>query len=102
MVFIYTTCRDVEQAKDLGERIMKARVAACVNIWPIESIYWGNGELIKDKEAVLIIKTQEKKLAEIEEFLRKYHTYSTPFVAGVHIDRINIDYQNWANQQIVI
>jgi periplasmic divalent cation tolerance protein len=46
---------------------MRAKVAACVNIWPIESIYWWEGELKEDIEAVLIIKTNEAKMAEIIE-----------------------------------
>lgn len=101
MVLIYTTCRDIAQAKELGKKIMRAKAAACVNIWPIESMYWWQGELKEDNEAVLLIKTQEPKMAEIEEFLRKNHTYSVPFVGGVHIDRINIEYRDWANEQIV-
>lgn len=101
MVFIYTTCKDIAQAKELGKKIIKAKVAACVNIWPIESIYSWEGELKEDNEAVLMIKTNEPKMAEIEEFLRKNHSYSTPFVGGIHIDRINHEYKEWAGKQIV-
>jgi len=101
MVFIYTTCKDIAQAKELGGKIMRAKVAACVNVWPIESMYWWEGELKEDNEAVLFIKTSEPKMAEIEDFLRKNHTYSTPFIASVKIDRINLEYREWANQVIV-
>ncbi|MEK9194343.1 MAG: divalent-cation tolerance protein CutA [Patescibacteria group bacterium] len=101
MVFIYTTCKDVIQAKELGKKIIKARVAVCVNIWPIESVYLWENDLKEENEAVLMIKTNEPKMAEIEEFLRKHHTYSTPFIGGVHIDRINHEYKEWATQQIV-
>ena len=96
MVFIYTTCKDVAQAKELGKKIIKARVAACVNVWPIESAYLWKGEFKEDNEAVLMIKTNEPKMADIEEFLRKNHTYSTPFIGGIRIDRINQEYREWA------
>lgn len=71
-----------------------------MNIWPIESIYWWENEAKEDAEAVLFIKTNEPKMAEIEEFLRKNHSYSTPFIGGVHIDRINQEYREWASQVI--
>jgi len=100
MVFIYSTCRDINQAKELGRKIIKARVASCVNIWPMESIYQADGGAKEETEAVLMIKTNESKMAEIEDFLRKNHTYSIPFVGGVHIDRINQEYREWASRVI--
>ena len=95
MVFIYTTCKDVEQAKDMGKRIIKARVAACVNIWPLESVYFSDGELREDHEAALLIKTSEPKVAEIENFVVKNHTYTTPFVGVVNVHRLNREYKEW-------
>lgn len=100
MVLIYTTCRDTEQAKDLGRRILKARVASCVNIWPMESIYPENGEMKEGAEAALLIKTNEPKMAEIEAFLEKNHTYSVPFVGAVSVNRLNHIYREWMTSVI--
>ncbi len=96
MVLIYTTCRDSEHAKELGVKILKARLATGINIWPMESCYHiENGEIKEDKESVLIIKTNEPKVAQIEEFLARNHTYSTPFVGSIDIRRINREYREW-------
>lgn len=95
MVLVYTVCQDMEQAKDLGRKILKARVAACVNMWPIESAYF-EGENVKEgMEAALLIKTNEPKVAEIEEFLSKYHTYSVPYIGMIDVRRLNRDYKEW-------
>lgn len=101
MVFIYTTCRDVEQAKDLGRRIIKARVASCVNIWPLDSIYSWEGEVKEDQEAALLIKTNEPKVADLEAFIVKNHSYTTPFVATVNVHRLNREYKEWMSTVIV-
>jgi len=101
MVFIYTTCRDVSQAKELGRKIIKARVAACVNIWPIESLYFANDELKEDNEAVLLIKTNESKVAEITNFLIKHHTYTVPLVATINVHRLNREYKSWMEEVMV-
>ncbi|MFH1161944.1 MAG: divalent-cation tolerance protein CutA [Candidatus Jorgensenbacteria bacterium] len=100
MVFVYTTCRDVNQAKDLGKRIIKARVASCVNIWPIESVYTWEGEVKEDQEAALLIKTNEPKVADLEMFLVKNHTYTTPLVATVNVHRLNREYKEWMSTVI--
>lgn len=100
MVLIYTTCKDTTQAKELGRKILKARVAACVNVWPMESMYWNSGELTEGTEAVLIIKTSEHKIAEIEEFLEKHHEYSVPFIGALDVHRINLKYREWMNSVV--
>jgi len=100
MVFVYTTCRDVNQAKELGKRIINARVASCVNIWPIESVYTWEGELKEDQEAALLIKTNEPKVADLESFLVKNHTYTIPLVATVNVHRLNREYKEWMSTVI--
>ena len=100
MVFIYTTCRDIAEAKNLGERIVKSRVAACVNIWPTETIYYNDHELHHESEAALLIKTNEPKVAEIESFSIKNHSYSTPFIGMVDVRRLNREYREWMTHVI--
>jgi len=100
MVFVYTTCRDVNQAKELGKRIINARVASCVNIWPIESVYTWEGELKEDQEAALLIKTNEPKVADLESFLVKNHTYTIPLVATMNVHRLNREYKEWMSTVI--
>jgi periplasmic divalent cation tolerance protein len=95
MVFVYTICRDVGQAKELGKKIIKARVAACVDIWPIDSVYTWEGEVKEDQEAALLIKANEPKVADLETFLVKNHTYTTPLVATVNVHRLNREYKEW-------
>ena len=39
MIFIYIVCKNKEEAKKIGLYLVKQRLAACCNIFPIESIY---------------------------------------------------------------
>jgi periplasmic divalent cation tolerance protein len=100
MVFVYTTCRDTQEAKKLGRLLVEKRLAACVNIAPIESIYEWRGKLTEDTEAALLIKTNEPKVAEIEEFILKNHSYSVPLAAVVDVRRVNREYKEWMSTLI--
>lgn len=95
MILIYTTCRDILEAKQLGKLIIEKHLAACVNIWPIESIYFWKDKLTEDQEAVLLIKTHESKVANIEELILKNHTYATPFIGSIDVRRLNREYKEW-------
>jgi periplasmic divalent cation tolerance protein len=97
MVLIYTTCRDTEEATKLGTMILREKLAACVNIWPIQTIYHSGkgGELKNELEATLLVKTMEPRISEIEEFISKNHSYSVPYVGAIEIRRFNRPYREW-------
>jgi len=95
MVLIYTTCKNTDEAKKLGKMIIEKRLASCVNIWPIESIYFEKENLNEGTETALLIKTHEPKIADIEELILKNHAYTVPFVGSVEVKRLNRDYKEW-------
>ncbi len=95
MIFVYITCQNKQEAKKIGEYLVKRRLAGCVNIFPIESMYWWKGKIVKDKEAVLIVKTINKNYSKIEKEVRKLHSYTVPFLGKIEIKKVNQDYLNW-------
>jgi len=82
----------------LGRSMVEKRLAACVNITPIESIYEWEGKVVDDQEAVLLIKTSEPKVAALEELIEKNHSYATPLVGMVEVRRVNRRYKEWMTQ----
>lgn len=84
----------------MGKLLVEKHLAACVNIVPIESVYEWQGQLVEDKEAALLIKTNEPKVAEIEEFILKNHSYSVPLAAVVDVRRVNREYKEWMSAVI--
>ncbi|MEK7512706.1 MAG: divalent-cation tolerance protein CutA [Patescibacteria group bacterium] len=100
MVFVYTTCAKKEEADTLGKLVIGKKLAACVNMWPIESCYMWEGSMKCEQEHAVLIKTLESKLQPIEDLILRNHTYSTPFVGAVDIRRINREYKEWMAQVI--
>lgn len=95
MVFIYSTCRDVEEARRLSKLIVEKKIAACVNMWPIESCYIWEAAMKCENEYALLIKTNESKVQDIEDIIHQNHSYSTPIVAAIDVKRINRAYREW-------
>jgi periplasmic divalent cation tolerance protein len=87
-------------SRDDGERIADAvvgeRLAACVNILgPIRSIYRWQGEIARDDEHLLLIKTTRARYAELEARVRALHTYEVPEVVALPIERGSTPYLEW-------
>ncbi|PIR87608.1 MAG: hypothetical protein COU10_03755 [Candidatus Harrisonbacteria bacterium CG10_big_fil_rev_8_21_14_0_10_45_28] len=95
MVLIYSTHQNTEEAVNLGHTLLKRKLAATVNIWPLQSMHMENGEVKSQLGAVLMIKTFESKIAEIEELVELNHEYAVPFVGAIEIRRFNRTFREW-------
>lgn len=87
-------------SRDDGERIADAvvgeRLAACVNIiGPIRSIYRWQGEIARDDEHLLLIKTTRARYADLEARVRALHTYEVPEVVALPIAMGSAAYLEW-------
>ncbi len=100
MIFIYITCKNKKEAHKIGKYLVEKKLAGCVNIFPIESMYWWKGKIVEDKEAVLIVKTLKKNYSKIEKEVRKLHSYTVPFLGKIDIKKVNKDYLNWLNDEM--
>ena len=100
MIFIYTTCADSKEAKLLGKSIIDQKMGACVDYWPVDSMYVENGGIKEIPQTMMMITTFEPKLEDVNDFISKHHSYSVPLVAGVDVRRINRAYKEWLTEKI--
>jgi len=100
MIFIYITCSNRKEAKEIGLTLVKKKLVACCNIFPIESIYWWQGKVVQDREAVLIAKTLKKNFKEVEKEIKKLHSYTIPCILEIPIKRGNPEYLKWLKDEI--
>ena len=101
--FIYVTFGSLNEAKKLGKKLVKEKLAACTNIIPtIYSTYvWKNKTMI-DKECSMIVKTSKSKVKAAIKFIVKKHSYECPAVSAIPIDFVHKDFQKWINEQTKI
>lgn len=98
MVFVYTTCADLKEAKYLSYSAIEEKLAICADFWPVESIYPWQG-VVQDVEQYMIIFTTEKSLSEkLAGFISGLHSYSVPMVAECDTAFTNPAYAVWADK----
>ncbi len=100
MIFVHTTCKDIEEAKKLSSLIIEKEVGACVDLWPISSYYNFGGKLVHKTRAKLLITTFESKLDAITKLISEHHSYVIPLIAGVDVKRVNRPYKEWMMEVI--
>ena len=95
-LIVLVTTPNAEEAARIADVLVSERLAACVNIVPgIESIYRWEGKVTRDRESLMIIKTTGERYDELERRVKELHSYSTPEVIALKIERGSEQYLNW-------
>ena len=93
---ICVNCPNMEVARRISDVLIKERLIACANIHaPIESSYHWKGNIERETEVPLLVKTREELFDLVAEKIKTLHPYETPSIIGIAVDRVNQDYLDW-------
>lgn len=98
--FIYITTASLTQARAIGKELVKNRLAACVNILDnMNSLYWWEGKIQDEREAVLIAKTRQTRVLALIKKVKALHSYTCPCIVALPITGGNKDFLNWIGKE---
>lgn len=99
---IYVTAGSEAEAQRIGEALVTERLAACANVLsPMTSIYWWQGAVQRETEAVLIAKTRADLAERLIARVRQLHSYTVPCVVSLAIDAGNPAFLQWIAAETV-
>lgn len=97
-VMVLTTVNQISVKEKLIEGLLTQKLAACIQEIPINSHYIWDGQVQKDQEVLLLIKSRKILFDEIKLFILQSHNYETPEVIMVPIEDGFSGYFSWINQ----
>jgi periplasmic divalent cation tolerance protein len=92
---VMTTCGDKPNAELIARGLVEERLAACVQMFPIESVYRWEGVVENAQEWMLFCKIKANDYADVEAAVRAAHTYSNPEIVEVGIANGAQAYLDW-------
>jgi periplasmic divalent cation tolerance protein len=99
-VLIYTTLPSVAEAKRVGEALVAARLAACVNLFPgMISIFEWKGAREEAGEVAMIIKTRAALSDAVMAETKRLHPYELPALLVLPTEGGNAEYCGWIAEQ---
>jgi periplasmic divalent cation tolerance protein len=93
-----TTVGNGAAADNLARALVESRLAACVQVMPIQSYYTWQEKLNIDDERMLMIKCRHADVAEIETFIRARHDYEIPEIIAIPIVAGFPPYLDWIDR----
>lgn len=95
------TTSSYEEAEEIAEELVEKHFIACANIIStIKSIYFWKGNIEKDTECLMIIKTKKDKRKEIMDKIKELHSYENPECIFLSIKDGLRDYLNWIDDNL--
>lgn len=92
---IVSTFPDKKSITKIANEMVKGKLAACVNITKISSIYAWQGKIENTSEYLALFKTTAKNKKALKEKIRTSHPYDVPEIAEIDVNSINKPYLDW-------
>ncbi|MGD1918990.1 MAG: divalent-cation tolerance protein CutA [Pleurocapsa sp.] len=97
---VLVTVGSLEQGEKIAKAILTAKLAACINMFPINSWYWWEGEINSSREHQLIIKTNVHKFSELADKIKTLHDYEVPEIIAIPITTGSKSYLDWLGKSL--
>ena len=94
-VIIVSTFPDKQSITKIANQMVKKKLAACVNITKISSVYAWKGKIENQSEYLALFKTTKKNQLALKKELKKLHPYDIPEIAEINVETINQPYMKW-------
>lgn len=96
---IYTTVATQRGAQRLAEQLVAARLAACVQMAPIHSVYRWQGKVESANEILLTIKTRADLTNTLIRWIKRHHPYETPEILACPVTASPTGYRDWVYRE---
>ena len=95
IIAVVTTIDSEEGARRIAGQLVQRRLAACVQISAIESVYEWDGAVQRDNEQRLVIKTTTERYAAVETAILELHSYDLPAILAFETEAVFEPFADW-------
>lgn len=99
ITLLYVPAATKAEARRIAKHLLKKKLIACANIFPIESLYLWKGKIADSKEVVLLAKTLPENLAKVKKEIEQRHSYKIPCILKIPVE-VNAKYFQWLQGEL--
>ena len=94
-VIIVSTFPSKQSITSIAKLLVEKKLAACVNITKISSVYTWEEKIENRDEYLALFKTTKKNQSTLKKELKKLHPYDVPEILEINPVSINQPYLKW-------
>ncbi len=94
LVSVHFTCANQREADKIAKALVSERLAACVQMVPIRSVYRWKQKVERAEEVLMLAKTKTSLCPAVVKRVRELHSYELPAIFVVPVDA-PLDVERW-------
>lgn len=99
---VLVTASNVSEAETIAKTLVEEQLVACVNFYPITSVYRWQGKICQDSEYQLIIKTDLRLFDRLEKRIKELHSYDVPEIIALPMIKSSQLYIDWMQKNLIV
>ncbi len=92
---VLTTFSRAGTGSRIADALLAAKLAACIQVLPIRSIYPWKGKISRASEKLMLIKARSVNFGKVASTILANHDYEVPEIVSIRIDRGSAGYLRW-------
>jgi len=97
---VLTTVSSREEGDAIAQALIAEHLAACINLYPVTSVYRWQGKVCNDAEIQLVIKTDLNRFDRLKACIAELHSYDLPEIIALSIAQGDAGYLHWMAAQL--
>lgn len=98
IALVHVACGSTAEAKRIAAALLRTRLIACANWWPVSSRSRWRGQLERAREVLLELKTLPKFVTAVRREIKKRHSYELPVIT---VQRVEVEaaVEGWVRRE---
>lgn len=97
---VMITCGNAGEAKAIARALVDNRLAAGAQLFPIDSVYRWQGEIVEDSEILVLVKTRRDRFDTIRALVQETHSYEVPPIVALEMSAASRPYLDWIDENL--
>ncbi len=99
-LILYTTVKNKKNAEKISDILIKEKLAACVNYFPVSSVYRWKNKVEKTSEFMLMCKTTRNNFKKLKKRMKEMHPYELPEIISINISEGDEKFLDWIRDSV--
>lgn len=100
IIIILVTAANRHEAEQIVSALVEKKLIACGNlISPVFSIFHWQGNVCREDEVLVMLKTRRSLFANVQQHVKELHSYDTPEIIALPVIEGADDYLDWVRNE---
>ena len=100
ILLLFLTCANQVEADVISSALLEKHLVVCVKMIPVMAKFIWDGSIDTANEILLVMDSEESKFNQVEQEIRKLHSYKTFVLTAIEVQRASSGVSDWVKESM--